>query len=106
MARERFEVCESFQRLGTHTLKLKTSSLTSKYLRLLVMCFSPCFGLCSAYAQTPSKPAAARPDYSGEAFVIEQDSTKAAFENDGTSTREAAARIRIQSDAGLQRYGV
>lgn len=45
-------------------------------------------------------------DYSKEAFVDEQDVTKIDFENDGTGTRETSARIRIQSDAGVQRYGV
>jgi len=55
---------------------------------------------------THSEPAAARPDYSKEAFVDEQDLTKIVFENDGTGTRETSTRIRIQSDAGVQHYGV
>lgn len=44
-------------------------------------------------------------DYSKEAFVDEQDSTKVDFLNDGTYTREMSGRIRIQSDAGVQRFG-
>jgi tetratricopeptide (TPR) repeat protein len=56
-------------------------------------------------AQTPAKPDA-KPDYSKEAFVIEQTSMRIAFENDGTGTREFSGRIRIQSDAGVQRYGL
>jgi hypothetical protein len=61
-------------------------------------------------AQAPPKPAVAAPDssrdYSKEAFVIEQDSTRITFENDGTSARETTARIRIQSDAGVQQWGI
>jgi tetratricopeptide (TPR) repeat protein len=57
----------------------------------------------SVAAQAPAKPDA---DYSKEAFVIEQTSMRIAFENDGTGTRESSARIRIQSDAGVQRYGL
>jgi transglutaminase-like putative cysteine protease len=44
-------------------------------------------------------------DYSKEPFVEEQDLTKIDFLNDGTYTRETAARIRMQSDAGVQRFG-
>jgi len=45
-------------------------------------------------------------DYSKEAAVIEDSSTRLAFENDGTGTREASARVRLQSDAGVQHYGL
>jgi tetratricopeptide (TPR) repeat protein len=48
----------------------------------------------------------AKPDYSKEAFVVEQSSTRIIFENDGTGTRESSTRIRIQSDAGVQHYGL
>ena len=48
----------------------------------------------------------AKPDYSKEAFVEELDTTRITFENDGTSTRETLARIRIQSDAGVERFGI
>ena len=53
-----------------------------------------------------TKPPEKKPDYSQEAFVDEQSITKIAFENDGTGTREAGSRVRIQSDAGVQRFGV
>jgi hypothetical protein len=56
-------------------------------------------------AKAPAKPDA-KPDYSKEAFVIDQTSMRIAFENDGTGTRESSGRIRIQSDAGAQRYGL
>jgi Flp pilus assembly protein TadD/transglutaminase-like putative cysteine protease len=46
-----------------------------------------------------------RADYSQEPFVIEQYYTTARFENDGTSERDLAVRIRLQSDAGVQQLG-
>ena len=46
------------------------------------------------------------PDHSQEAFVIEQSWRKERFENDGTSTSEDTARVRIQSEAGVQQYGL
>ncbi len=59
---------------------------------------------------TPHKtpPPAPKPppaDYSQEPFVIEQYFTAARFENDGTSQRDLAVRIRVQSDAGVQQLG-
>lgn len=65
----------------------------------------------SLAAQSPPKPADNKPadskgDYSKDAFVDEDDVTKIVFENDGTGTRDSSVRIRIQSDAGVQRYGV
>src|SRR5450755_2892796 len=58
------------------------------------------------FAKTPSKVEDAQPDYSKEAFVIEQHSSKIRFENDATSVREDTVRVRIQSDAGVQRFGL
>ena len=57
-------------------------------------------------AQVPEKTAAAKPDYSQEAAVIEQFTEKIKFENDGTAIEEQYARVRVQSDAGTQRYGL
>jgi Flp pilus assembly protein TadD/transglutaminase-like putative cysteine protease len=59
-------------------------------------------------APAASKPAAQKSqpaDYSQEPFVIEQYYTSARFENDGTSERDLAVRIRVQSDAGVQQLG-
>jgi tetratricopeptide (TPR) repeat protein/transglutaminase-like putative cysteine protease len=62
----------------------------------------------------PSTPAAAsatreaapsKPDYSQEPFIFEQYATKIRFENDGTGERDYVARIRVQSDAGVQALG-
>jgi Flp pilus assembly protein TadD/transglutaminase-like putative cysteine protease len=49
------------------------------------------------------KPGAS--NYSQEPFVIEQYYTTARFENDGTSQRDLAVRIKVQSDAGVQQLG-
>lgn len=43
-------------------------------------------------------------NYSKEPFVIEKYATVARFENDGTSERDLAVRVRIQSDAGAQQW--
>ncbi|HEY6181601.1 MAG TPA: DUF3857 and transglutaminase domain-containing protein, partial [Terriglobales bacterium] len=47
-----------------------------------------------------------KPDYSKEAFVLEQSSDKFKFQNDGTMVRELSMRLRVQSDAGVQQFGV
>src|ERR1700728_5479244 len=44
-------------------------------------------------------------DYSQEAFVVEQYRTRYRFESDGTGRRETVARIRVQSEAGVQQWG-
>ncbi|HUO25879.1 MAG TPA: DUF3857 domain-containing protein [Candidatus Aquilonibacter sp.] len=46
-----------------------------------------------------------KPDYSQEAFVIEQLQVNYRFENDGTGRKETMARIRVQSEAGVQQWG-
>jgi tetratricopeptide (TPR) repeat protein len=48
---------------------------------------------------------AQKPDYAKEPFVFEEYATKVRFENDGTGEREYIARIRVQSDAGVQALG-
>lgn len=70
---------------------------------------------CTLQAQSPSQPTDAKPaaakdssnkDFSKEAYVIEQNSSRVTFENDGTSASESTAKIRIQSDAGVQHWGI
>jgi tetratricopeptide (TPR) repeat protein len=51
------------------------------------------------------KAAATKPDYSKESFVTEYMRSRYRFENDGTGQRESVFRIRIQSEAGVQRWG-
>jgi Tfp pilus assembly protein PilF len=67
---------------------------------ILVICCS-----CD-FTQAQSPKVDPKPDYSKEAFVVEQTSLRVDFENDGTGKRESLSKIRIQSDAGVQRYGV
>ncbi|HJT65774.1 MAG TPA: DUF3857 domain-containing protein, partial [Pyrinomonadaceae bacterium] len=57
---------------------------------------------------TPAKAAEAAPqkrDYSQEAVVVEQVSTTYRFERDGTGQRELNLRVKVQSDAGVERFG-
>ncbi len=44
-------------------------------------------------------------DYSQEAFVVEQSRTRLRFESDGTGRKETVARVRVQSEAGVQQWG-
>jgi tetratricopeptide (TPR) repeat protein len=78
----------------------------TKHPLLFVFWVTSWLGLRTISAQTVANPAGAKLDYSGEAFVVEQDSSRIDFENDGTSNRESSARVRIQSSAGVQRFGV
>jgi len=60
----------------------------------------------AAFAQGPSPQPAAPPNYSQEAAVIEQMSTKVTFDNDGKRSREQATRVRVKTDAGVQEWGL
>src|SRR5271169_865320 len=82
-----YHVCVSLMR----TIRLL--SLGSLFLANLV----------SAQTATPSpKPA---PDYSQEAFVTEHYIESFRFENDGTGREQIDARIKINSDSGVQTLG-
>jgi len=58
-----------------------------------------------ACAQSPAKDAK-QADYSNEPYILERVNSKVVFENDGTSSGETTARMRVQSQAGLQQAGV
>ena len=51
------------------------------------------------------QPVASAHDYSQEAFVIEHMESRYTFQSDGTGRRETIARIRVQSEAGVQQWG-
>jgi tetratricopeptide (TPR) repeat protein len=70
---------------------------------LLVLCLA---SVVAAQTAPSSKAGGSQSDHTQEAFVIEQFFRKERFENDGSSSREDTARIRIQSGAGVQQYGV
>ncbi len=64
----------------------------------------------SAKAEAKAAPAAAaadapKHDYSQEAYVIEHYRSVYRFENDGTGRKETIARVRVQSEAGVQQWG-
>jgi tetratricopeptide (TPR) repeat protein len=74
---------------------------------LLTLLFSS-----AVFAQTPNTPAPGVPlalakpaDHSQESFVIEKLRTSFRFENDGTGRREIYARIKVQSEAGVEQWG-
>src|SRR5215813_5330008 len=46
-----------------------------------------------------------QPDYSQEACVIERMTIFYRFEKDGTGRREQSLRVKVQSDAGVERFG-
>src|SRR6202158_6584025 len=71
-----------------------------RLISLIVGCvlFPYCLG-----AESPKAGAA---NYSKEAFILEYSSDKFKFENDGAYTREMRIRVRIQSDAGVQRFSI
>ena len=56
-------------------------------------------------AVAPPDAAKQKPDYSQEAVVVEQVSTAYRFEPDGTGKRELSLRVKVQSDAGVERFG-
>ena len=56
----------------------------------------------NAKAETPDKD---KKDYSQEGFVIEQVKTLYRFESDGTGRKETIARVRVQSEAGVEQWG-
>src|SRR5712671_5121112 len=63
-------------------------------------------------AQTPTTPSPSvppvpvkPPDHSQESYVIEKLRVSYHFENDGTGRREVYARIKVQSEAGVEQWG-
>jgi tetratricopeptide (TPR) repeat protein len=85
------------------------------FLALLI--FSLCINAIAQQTDSQaSSPSTAKPaeksvdqtdkkDYSQESFVIEQVRTLFRFENDGTGRKETIARIRVQSEAGVEQWG-
>ncbi len=78
-----------------------------RYLRwflLVFLCCSPALSAQSPEAGPSGKPTD-KADYSSQSFVVEVSRTSYRFENDGTGTREIYARIKVQSEAGVQQWG-
>src|SRR5271157_2666204 len=72
-------------------------------IRLLFVCSLFLVTLVSAQTSTP--PTKPSPDYSQEAFVTEHYIESFRFENDGTGREQIDARIKINSDSGVQALG-
>jgi tetratricopeptide (TPR) repeat protein len=78
-------------------------------LKLSAMAVVVFLAAAGARGQTPSAGAAKIdliPDYSKEAFIIEKLRTVVSFENNGTSSRAVTGEVRVQSEAGVQHWGV
>ena len=56
----------------------------------------------SAEPVAPAHP----PDYSKESFVIQKMRTDVSFEDDGTGVRTYSVQVRVQSQAGVQQWGL
>jgi tetratricopeptide (TPR) repeat protein len=59
----------------------------------------------SAGTPAPAPKTEDKHDYTQESFVIEQMHSRYRFEADGTGRKETTARIRVQSEAGVQQWG-
>ena len=57
-------------------------------------------------AQAPAGAPTAKADFSQEPYVVEKTATKLTFANDGTGVREQTTSVRVQSDAGVQKWGL
>ncbi len=79
---------------------------SARFNRLLLLLLLPATSVGQVSSPTAAAKSPAAHNYSQEAIVFEQFSAKLVFESDGTFTREDYGKIRIQSDAGVQRYGV
>lgn len=90
------------------------ASMTSlrRSLMVLLLILSAPLAVDGVGQTSPSKsaqPASTdRPkdDFSKEAVVVEVTATTIEFRTDGTAKRQQKTRIRIQSEAGVQQYGV
>jgi tetratricopeptide (TPR) repeat protein len=63
-----------------------------------------CFAIPAGLLLAQQKEKAA-PDYSKEAYLVEEMRTTYRFENDGTGRREFYLRARVNSEAGVQAFG-
>lgn len=64
-------------------------------------------------AQAPASPslepnpkAINKPDNAQEGFIVEQELTSETYEADGTGVIETTSRVRLQSEAGVQQFGL
>jgi tetratricopeptide (TPR) repeat protein len=79
-------------------------------LLLLILLFSSLAIQAQKAAPSPvpkpaEKPADKSPDYSQESYVLEKLRSTYRFESDGTGRRELYARVKVQSEAGVEQWG-
>jgi hypothetical protein len=79
---------------------------TRRSIVMLICLWLLCISGVSAAAAAPHTADDKPSDYSKESFVVERLLTKAVFENDGSYSTEEDARIKIQSQAALQAFGI
>ena len=79
--------------------------------QIVVLLLSLSFVIGTSAQTSKDKPKASadaakqKPDYSQEAVVVEQITTNYRFERDGTGQRDLSLRVKVQSDAGVERFG-
>src|SRR5438045_1887585 len=76
-----------------------------KLLAVLLLLVSSAFGQTLPAAPSTAKTDEKPPDYSEEAYVIESQHTAYRFDNDGRGRKEVTARIRVQTEAGVDLLG-
>ena len=74
--------------------------MTASRLAILLGLFS------AIHAQSPVPSAAAKPDYSQQASVVELMSTRVSFDKEGSRTREQSTRVKVNTDAGVKAWGL
>src|SRR6201987_286788 len=95
-----------------HTIQTPKDQYPMRRLAVLVVLISSLLPTLAAQ-QPETMPAAAaaakaaeqQKDYSQESFVIEKAMTRFRFETDGTGRKETIARVRVQSEAGVEQWG-
>jgi tetratricopeptide (TPR) repeat protein/transglutaminase-like putative cysteine protease len=84
--------------------------MSSALIRIVCLCLFFVFGNISVFvlhAQDAKKTSSGlQPDYSAEAYVVEESIDHWSFESDGTGERKNTVSLRVQSEAGVQRFGV
>src|SRR5579863_3637421 len=90
--------------------------MRNRFLAFLCSCILAASVAAQQSSKLPPAPSATKaadspksdaktPDYSQESFVIEHMHSVYRFEADGTGRKETTARIRVQSEAGVQQWG-
>src|SRR5246500_4333790 len=95
-----------------HTIQTPKDQYPMRRLAVLVVLISSLLPTLAAQ-QPETMPAAAaaakaaeqQKDYSQESFVIEKAMTRFRFETDGTGRKETIARVRVQSESGVEQWG-